>query len=162
MASRDTAPNKTNQGGEEENRGGPSRGRTQVTNASTNQQGTSNRSEARSVSRGRTHAKLPPRDRRGRDDAFTEGFVYPGLGGTFVPKDRRATISEGAYLSDAPHLNYTPPYHPHQKKRRTSGAVSSPSHIRVEIEAMAEAAAAREEAARRAKAAEEREENLKE
>lgn len=162
MSSRNTTSNQTGQGQEQDKQGGSSRGRTQVADASTSQEGKARRNNSRSVSRGRTHARLPPKDRRGRDPAFTEGFVYPGPGGTFVPKDRRATISEGVYLSDAPYLDKTPPYYPHQKRRRGSGAVQSPSHIRVEIQAMAEAAAAREEAARRAKAAAERSENLRE
>ncbi|POS71131.1 hypothetical protein DHEL01_v210474 [Diaporthe helianthi] len=150
MSSPNTAPNQTSQGQEKEKQTDSPRGRTQVTDttATSSQYSNSNNKQrqSRSVSRGRTHTKLPPKDRRGRDDAFVDCFVYPGLGGSFGPKSRRSTVSEAGFLSDAPHLDQSSPHRPHHKKRRASSAIKSPSHIRVEIEAMAEAAAARNEA----------------
>ncbi|KAG8163623.1 hypothetical protein KVR01_006920 [Diaporthe batatas] len=165
MSSHNTAATQASQGQEEEKQGDtPPRGRTQVADASTGQEGSGQRNTSRSVSRGRTHARLPPKVRRGRDPGFTtEGFVYPGLGGSFVPRDRRVTISEGSYHSDPPHIDPSTSYHPPQRrKRRASGAVKSPSHIRFEIEAMAEAAEIRRETELRAKEAEKKAQNLKE
>lgn len=81
----------------------------------------------------------PPRKHcPGRGDPFTEGFVYPGLGGsTSAQKGRQATISEASYLSDAPHLDYKTPCH---NNRQAIGALNSPSHIRMDLRAVVEVA----------------------
>ena len=156
MSSQDPAPGQTPEGQKEkEVQADSPRGRTKVADhPSPSQQARHGRADSRSVSRGRTHAKHPHKHGHGKVDPSTEAFVYPGLAGGFAPKGRPPTMFEASYLSDAPHLEYKTPTN---KKSRASGGVKSPqmSHIRMEVEAAAEMAGARGEAAGVGKAPEE-------
>lgn len=137
MSSSNPAPEQIPpKGKEKEAAGDPPRGRArESSHASRTQHGDDQRSESRSVSRGRTHRRS--RHVHGRRDTSyppPDDYVYPSPGGGFSPKGRPPSKTEAAYLSDAPHLDFKKPP---QKRKRAAGSFKSPqpSHIRLEIEA---------------------------
>ena len=126
-------------GKKEEVEADPPRGRTPAPDStSASHQGRDKRADSRSVSRGRTHKRSRDEPDRRAAIHLPEAFVYPSPAGGFAPKGRAPTVSEAAYLSDAPHLDYKASI---PGKKGAGGAVRSPkaSHIRMmEMEAWAE------------------------